>query len=161
MSADEELELEPVADLAVVVDTREQRPLRFSGRVRVVRAALPSGDYAPFGFESRAAIERKSLADLVQSVTRERERFFRELERLRSYEFNAVVVEGALIDVVEHRYRSMASPRSVMASAFAIVTDFSIPVIWAHSPDLAAECVEWMLRRFVRKQAQAAPKAIS
>ena len=85
-------------------------------------------------------------------MTRERPRFWRELERLRDYELRALVVEGCLSDIIEHRYRSAASPRSVLASSLAIVTDLGIPVVWAHDPDIAAECVEWMLRRFVRWQ---------
>ena len=155
-TAVEEEPLRPAAaaELVIVEDTREQRPLRFSPRVRVVRAALPAGDYAPQGFEGRAAIERKSLADLVGSVTRDRARFWRELERLRGYELRAVVVEACLGDVAEHRYRSQASPRSVLASALSVITDLGIPVVFAHDPDLAAECVEWMLRRFVRWQSQ-------
>jgi len=54
--AGEEL-LRPAAapELVIVEDTREQRPLRFSSRVAVVRSGLPAGDYAPQGFETRAA----------------------------------------------------------------------------------------------------------
>ena len=57
----------------IITDTREQTPLRFTNFVTVL-GTLTSGDYAPRGLEHIAAIERKSAADLVSSVTHDRDR---------------------------------------------------------------------------------------
>ena len=59
-----------VAGLEIVVDTREQYAYRFaSQQATTVKKALPCGDY---GIEIAgrlvAAVERKSLADLVSSM---------------------------------------------------------------------------------------------
>lgn len=91
----------------VVVDTREQAPFRFSGlRLRdsqggstllvelVTDRCLRSGDYSIDGFENRFAIERKSKPDLYGSLTGDRDRFEREMQRLTEMEFAAVVVES-------------------------------------------------------------------
>nr|NLI51195.1 hypothetical protein [Propionibacterium sp.] len=59
-----------VPDLEIVVDTREQYAYRFAGQqVTTVKRALACGDYA-VTVEGRvvAAVERKSLADLVSSL---------------------------------------------------------------------------------------------
>ena len=56
----------------IITDTREQTPLRFTNLVTVL-GTLTSGDYAPRGLEHIAAIERKSAADLVSSVTHDRD----------------------------------------------------------------------------------------
>lgn len=60
-----------VTELEIVVDSHEQYPYRFSGqRVRTVRRALPCGDYGlVVGGRLVAAVERKSLPDLVASLT--------------------------------------------------------------------------------------------
>jgi len=60
-----------IADLEIVIDTREQYPYRFSSQqVHPVRRALPCGDYAiTVAGQLVAAVERKSLPDLVASLT--------------------------------------------------------------------------------------------
>lgn len=60
-----------VAGLEIVVDSHEQYPYRFATQqVRTVRRALPCGDYGLI-VDGRlaAAVERKSLPDLVTSLT--------------------------------------------------------------------------------------------
>ena len=67
----------------IVVDTREQAPLTFT-RLVSIPGTLTSGDYSFCGGEELSAIERKSIADLVACcMGSNRERFFRELHRLR------------------------------------------------------------------------------
>lgn len=90
----------------VVIDTREQKPFGFDGlrcdvadgggplTVPTVRGTLKSGDYSLLGYETAVAVERKSLDDLYGTLGQGRERFERELVRLSSYRFAAVVIEG-------------------------------------------------------------------
>jgi ERCC4 domain len=60
-----------LAELQIVVDSHEQYAYRFAGRsVTTVRQALPAGDYAVTASGRLvAAVERKSLPDLVTSLT--------------------------------------------------------------------------------------------
>src|SRR3712207_979766 len=60
-----------IVDLEIVVDAHERYPFRFAGQqVRAVRRALPCGDYAVTrGPDVVAAVERKSLSDLVSSLS--------------------------------------------------------------------------------------------
>lgn len=60
-----------IVELEIIVDAHEQYPWRFDRRAaRTVSRALPCGDYAII-VDGRlaAAVERKSLADLVSSLT--------------------------------------------------------------------------------------------
>jgi len=60
-----------ITELEIVVDSHEQYPYRFANQqVHTVKRALPAGDYA-VNVDGRlaAAVERKSLADLVSSLT--------------------------------------------------------------------------------------------
>ena len=109
------------AFVPIVSDTREQEPYGFdTRRVRVIRRALPAGDYSIEGMETAVAVERKSLPDFVSTVIHNRPRFYRELELLRGYGDTAVVVEGNLMDVLGGRYRSAAHPNALLGTIAAI-----------------------------------------
>ena len=54
--------------MKIIIDSREQRPFDFlsqNGDIETERGTLDTGDYSVAGLESRVAVERKSLADLV------------------------------------------------------------------------------------------------
>ncbi len=137
----------------MVVDTREQAPWRFSGRVRVVRATVPSGaDYTVEGFENLIGIERKSLADLVGSLTSGRGRFMRSLERLAERRFRAVIVEAPLSQLLAGNYRSKASPSSMLGSVCAICADFA-PVLLVGDPASAGQLAERLLFKWADRAA--------
>ncbi len=76
--------------MKILIDSREQNPFTFQGRhyggVEIEAASLQTGDYSLAGLQDRIAIERKSLADLVACLGRERGRFERELTRAAALE---------------------------------------------------------------------------
>ncbi|MCC6389106.1 MAG: ERCC4 domain-containing protein [Bryobacterales bacterium] len=139
----------------IVADTREQEPYGFDARrVRVIRRALPAGDYSIEGMEAVVAVERKSLPDFVSTVIHDRPRFYRELERLRGYASAAVIVEGNLMDVLGGRYRSAAHPNALLGTIAAITIDFGIPVFFCSNRQAAARFVEaYLVRIFERTRA--------
>ncbi len=137
----------------VVEDTREQTPWDLVG-VNVVRACLPAGDYSILGYETRVALERKELGDFVACCTHERPRFVRELEKLRGYDFAAVIVEADMADVFGHAYRSHATPQSVIGSVAAFTIDY-VPFIFAGSREHAASFALRMLRKYYERQVRA------
>src|SRR6478752_8650758 len=79
----------------IIVDTREQTPLSFA-RLESVRGTLRTGDYSVKGLEDLFSVERKTVADLVGCCMADnRERFERELHRLRGYRFKRLLVVGS------------------------------------------------------------------
>jgi hypothetical protein len=82
-----------IANLNIVVDSHEQYPYRFAGQqATVVKRALPCGDYGLIdGGRLIAAVERKSLTDLVASLTGGKLRYA--LAELAALPRAAVVVE--------------------------------------------------------------------
>jgi ERCC4-type nuclease len=82
-----------IAELEIVVDAHEHYPYRFTGQqVRTVTRGLACGDYATTrAGRLVAAVERKSLADLVSSLVSGRLRFA--LGELATLPRAAVVVE--------------------------------------------------------------------
>lgn len=135
----------------ILVDTRERRPLKFPSTVQIVRVGLKTGDYTTEDLLDRVTIERKSVPDLVGSFTTSRDRFFRELERLRPYEFKCVVIEGRLSNIVAGKYRSAANPSSIVGSVIAAMVDYAIPFYFVDNAKTAAIFVEKTLRRLESK----------
>src|SRR4051794_16412534 len=96
--------LKGLGDLAehrpvIVRDTREQLPLAFT-RLQCEPGTLTTGDYSFRGGENIFSVERKSIADLVGCCTGEnRERFERELHRLRGYRFKRLLIIGTQAEI--------------------------------------------------------------
>ena len=111
-------------NFTIIVDTREQLPFDFERfGVETVRQGLTAGDYGIVGMP--VVVERKTGEDLYSCMTVGRDRFERELERLRSYEFSAVVVENLEQDLLCGMYGKM-SPRSIKATLVAWLTRFGV-----------------------------------
>lgn len=102
--------------MRVIVDSREQKGWSFRGQpsVTLIKKKLETGDYSLEGYEDRVAIERKSLDDLIGTLTTGRQRFFAELERMRSYEVRTVVVEASIRQIEAADYRSQMKPAAIL-----------------------------------------------
>ncbi|CAM2070254.1 ERCC4 domain-containing protein [Sulfidibacter corallicola] len=113
----------------------------------MVRRALPAGDYSLAGHETEVAVERKSLADLLGTLTRGRRRFKAELKRLATYRFAAVVVEANFRDALTGNYNSQLKPNALIGSVMSITLDHGIPVFWLGDRQAAVAFTEWYLAR--------------
>lgn len=168
------------ARFCIVEDSREQNPLDFSAfdDCRVIRDELWPGDYSLRAMTNFAAVERKSVADLVGTMkggyagfsATTPKRFDRELKALRGYNIHGftgfVIVEpdivpgiqplGAFEQIQNHTYRSMIPPDKVMAFVKRIRREWKVPVHFAESREHAAAIVhdklkaEWRLRMFYK-----------
>jgi len=88
--------------------------------VKTQSIGLKSGDYSIVGHEDEISIERKSLDDLYGTLTHGRERFERELERLQSMKFSAVVVEASWTVICNRPPEySRVAPKSIYRSILA------------------------------------------
>ena len=122
--------------MIIIADSREQLPYEFTGYpgVEVTRAGLPAGDYSIPGAEHIAAIERKTLDDLIACLMgSNRERFARELARLRPYVMKAVIVEATWEDIARGRYTSKMHPQAALQSILAMQVRYGIPFLFCGS----------------------------
>ena len=137
--------------LRIVVDSREQAPFTFAGYpVEVTVGTLETGDYSLSGFERRVAVERKSLADLVGCLGADRERFQRELARLRGYDAAVVVVEDPADDLREGRYRGKLDAGAAWQSVLAFSMRYRVPFIFGRDRADAESIAFDFLRHFHR-----------
>lgn len=132
-----------IEDIVCVTDSREQRPLNLAPLKTIVKG-LKVGDYSVEGYEEKIAIERKSLQDFVACCGKERARFEREIERLRSILFRAIVVEGDWSSLELKQYRGQIHPNACIGSALGwALSDISI--VMAGTPARAGQIVSRML----------------
>jgi hypothetical protein len=114
------------------------------------REKLPTGDYSLPGLEDLATIERKTLSDLLGTLfgrpedsngeARARLDVFRaELERMADIRarggFAVIMVEASREDVWRQRYRSRATPTSIIGLIDSFVVDYGIATIWVGNRD--------------------------
>lgn len=146
-----------LADLrpVIVTDTREQTPLTFT-RLASVWDTLHTGDYSVRGLENEFAVERKTLNDLASCCSGEnRQRFFRELHRLRGFRFKRLLVIGEAWEIPAKRYGSSISPKAVLSTLAVIEARFDVPVVHVKNANEGAETVErwawWYAREAVER----------
>ena len=98
-----------------LIDSREQLPLDVKP-LRFESTTLQTGDYTARGIEDVCRIERKSLPDLLGCVGRDRQRFEREIERLRAFPVPVLVVEAVWPQIEMGGWRSKVKPNAVIGS---------------------------------------------
>ena len=119
--------------MIILQDNRENLPYLFDRwPVEVKAATLKTGDYSLPGFTDQAAIERKSLDDLIGCLTgSNRSRFERELSRARSFELFVVIVESDLSQISNKQYHSVMNPDAVLQSIVAFHIRYGVPFLFA------------------------------
>lgn len=118
---------------------------------------LVTGDYsiryAGQDYRHRCAVERKSLADLYQSVTRNRETFKREVMRLAALDRAAIVIEATLETALNHPPPfSEAHPKAVIVTLFAWFARWGVPPVFAGTRELAAAATRQILVKYAEQR---------
>ena len=147
-----------IAELEIVVDSHERYAYRFAGQqVRTTKRALPCGDYGiTIDGALVAAVERKSVPDLVASLTSGRLRYA--LGELAALPRAAVVVEDRYSEIFK-----LARVRPALVAdgiAECQVRWPSIPIVFCETRGLAEE---WTYRYLAAAHTWAAaePAAIA
>ena len=135
------------------MDTREQDSYGPLFRTPYVVQTLSEGDYSVCGLEDRISIERKSLSDLISSLTFHRTRFEKEFQRARSLEYFAVVVEARASDILDGRFHdfSQANPQAIFESIMSWSVRYGRPFFFCETRAIGARTVESLLRKFCRQ----------
>lgn len=141
--------------LNIIIDTREQTPYNFTRYpVKATPGTLTSGDYSVYGFTDTVAVERKELGDLLGCLTHDRERFTRELERLRGYQSAALLIEAPYKRITAGAYRSRMNPDAAEQSIISIMERYRLPVFFADNREAGEKFVYDFIRHFIRHAEQ-------
>lgn len=149
----------PPPPFAILVDTREQKPLPFPAEIPTIRATLKEGDYGIAGCP-RFVAEKKDLADLIGTLYGHKvaadgsklhnlDRFCRELTRIREGGYNRayIIVTAPLSALLSHRYRSTVSPIAVTGLIHRLEDEFGLVFEFFDSPSVAAA---WLADRALK-----------
>lgn len=148
--------LRSLGDLAdakpiILVDSREQDPLIFE-HLASQTCTLQSGDYSLFGASELFSVERKTVADFVGCcVGDNRDRFARELHRLRGFRFKRLLIVGTEAEIKAGNYRSNIKPQSVLGTLSAFEIRYDVPVTWCATAEIAAAQIERWAWYFARE----------
>ncbi len=144
-----------IAALEIAVDTREHYPYRFAiQQVHTVRRALPAGDYAVTRSGGViAAVERKSVADLVSSLIDGRLRYA--LGELAALPRAAVVVEDRYSSIFKLEWQRPATVADGLAELQ--VRWPTVPIVFCETRKLAEE---WTYRYLAAATTWAADEAV-
>jgi hypothetical protein len=147
-----------LAGLQIVVDSHENYPWAFaSQQVTTVTRALPCGDYG-LVVEGRlvAVVERKSLADLVASLTGGRLRYA--LGELAALPRAAVVVEDRYSQVFKTPGAGRVRPAQVADGLAEVQVRWpTVPIVFCETRPLAEE---WTYRYLAAAHEWAATEAV-
>ncbi|MGO9118504.1 MAG: ERCC4 domain-containing protein [Desulfomonilaceae bacterium] len=107
--------------IVLIQDSREQLGYADLFEHPSVTGALESGDYSVLGLEHLIGVERKSLPDLLGSLTNGRQRFEAELKRARSLHKFYILVECSPSDLLVPDFGKMsrAHPNSIWGTLCA------------------------------------------
>ena len=118
--------------------------------MRTEPGSLAAGDYSISGLQHLVSIERKSLDDLLACVGRDRDRFTRELQRLRAFRFRCLVIETDYSTLERGGWRSKIQPAAVLGSLAAWTVQFSLPIMLVGTHKAGAEFCERYLFQAAR-----------
>jgi ERCC4-type nuclease len=138
-----------LSTMRIVIDTREQVNHwitdYFDARLIPYESKkLNYGDYSmmlpkceEYGiakdvyFTDNIVIERKnSLDELSNNLTKDRDRFVRELERAKGAKFILLIESATYADIVYHKYTSEFKPQSFIATLASCQARYGIEVVF-------------------------------
>ena len=141
-------EKEFLSGLVIIVDSREQQPYSFTGHKTIVKG-LPTGDYALSNCND-IAIERKTINDLVGSLTKGRERFESELQRGSQLPYFALVIEANLSDLMNGNYQSKMLPKSAIQTLLSWSVKYNSHIFFCENREYAEKVTLSLLLKYGR-----------
>ena len=141
-----------IQDFTILVDSREQTPWKFDNSII---KGLPSGDYSiqwhGMDMNNRIVIERKSsVSELFSASGTDRDRWERELERLKDVEYKWVICEFPFLDFVNNTPPGKMLPSVVYGSICSWMIKYKIPFIFCENRINARSVAYKLLQFFVK-----------
>lgn len=134
--------------MKIVIDTREQHELSMPSDptiTEILHEKLVVGDYMirfENGVSPPIAFERKSLADLASSLSKNYDRFKAELLRAKEAGMTLmVVVEDSLTTVRQGAPYSQESGDSLLQRCFTLMVRYRLPIVFCQNRREAARYI--------------------
>lgn len=138
-------------EMTIIVDSREQTPFSFRDEVITETGTLATGDYSIKGLTEYITVERKSLADFVGCCGKGRDRFKKELQRMRSYRARCILIEGSMRKIHGGKWRGKVLSSTVLNSIAGWTSHYDVPIILCDTPEYASDFCHRFLRAFFNR----------
>jgi hypothetical protein len=83
-----------------------------------------------------------------------RERFERELHRLRGYRFKRLLAVGSEAEILAGQYNSNIKPEAVLATVYAFEVRYDLPVVFVPTAQASARLMERWAFYFARQMVE-------
>ena len=121
-----------ISDIKIICDSREGKNHSYQSLFEemgfsTIIGTLSTGDYSLDFMKNQISAERKSINDLAQSlVNTNRERFFKEIVRLRGFKFRYLIIESESGQISSNCYKSRVHSNAILGSLARIAMDVNI-----------------------------------
>ncbi|MCQ9207649.1 MAG: hypothetical protein NG740_07205 [Omnitrophica bacterium] len=142
----------------LIIDSREQKPLAFyKSSVRVVTKKLDYGDYRMKFLDGKLAdtvFERKTIPDLFGTMTKNHERFKKEMKKAHSDGVLMIlIVEGSLSKVAKGIKHSKIQGISIIRTVFSLWVRYGVIPAFVENRFEAAEfIIQYFMAEYRKKQ---------
>jgi len=136
-------------EMVILIDSREQQsPLfgRYPKGMTVSCCKLEVGDYSIRGLESKIAVERKQISDLISYCTTEREATKRKMAQLQKLEWAGLLIEARESEVYRPYLFSNVSPEAIRQSLVSFSVRYGVHVYIGDTE----KCRTWLLDRLIK-----------
>lgn len=163
---------EILSSMKICFDTREQdvhvkEELEKKGIV-CERRKLDYGDYTfivpknkeigifddLYGDDILVFERKKSLDELANNLSNERDRFEYELQRKGNARFVLIVENGSFEDIKKHKYQSLYNPKSYLGTLYSFMARYNMSVVFLKRDEVSEyiymSCY-YLLRELIKK----------
>ena len=136
--------------MIIIIDTREQLPLSFTGHETFSRK-LDEGDYNTTDLEDKIVIERKSPQDLYQSITSDHQRFKREIKRaIEKKKKFYIFIEGTIDDLLTYCFQRQFKAITMVKILNTMIKRYELIIVECESREtmskkIIAEMEKWLM----------------
>ena len=138
-------------DYTIVQDSREKLGL-FN---KSIIEKLDVGDYSINGYQDRISIERKGMGDLFSTLSSGHARFNREIERSKSLDYFAIIIEGTITDCMlkkfNYSYKTKMKGYVIFSILVTLHLKHKIPFFFTQNRAESKRLIKELFNGFVRK----------
>ncbi len=109
---------------------------------------LRTGDYSIKGLEEYVTVERKTVNDILQTLSSGRDRFEREHQRMSEMTYAAVVIESTLPEMLNTVHAHGVSPKTAVRTWLSWEQKFGVPWHWVGDRRLSEVITYRLLEKF-------------
>ena len=141
----------------IIVDSREQKPFFKNSKIDKVEVkGLKTGDYSIKDFEDKICIERKSMNDLFGTLGGGHKRFKKELERAKTLDYFAIIIEGSYSKILtkdfKGGYHSKMRGYVITSILFTLHIKYGVNIFFAINRYESKKIIKELFKAYLKQQ---------